>query len=38
MNFEQLPFRSPLALAVALASMVVIPGVMWVWMRRARWF
>jgi magnesium transporter len=38
MNFEQLPFRSPLTLALALTSMVLIPAVMWVWMRRARWF
>jgi len=38
MNFEQLPFSSPLALAAAIGSMVVIPGAMWLWMRRARWF
>ena len=38
MNFEQLPFHSPLALLVALLSMVLIPGVMWLCMRRARWF
>jgi magnesium transporter len=38
MNFEQLPFRSPLALVAALGSMVIIPGAMWLWMRRARWF
>lgn len=38
MNFEHLPFKSPLALGLALASMVAVPGVMWVWMRRAHWF
>jgi magnesium transporter len=38
MNFEQLPFRSPLTLLAALGSMVIIPGAMWLWMRRARWF
>jgi magnesium transporter len=38
MNFKQLPFDSPLALLVALLSMVLIPGVMWLCMRRARWF
>jgi magnesium transporter len=38
MNFEQLPFGSPLALVVAVGSMAVIPGAMWLWMRRARWF
>lgn len=38
MNFEQLPFSSPLALIAAVGSMVVIPGAMWLWMRRARWF
>jgi magnesium transporter len=38
MNFEQLPFGSALALAAAIGSMVVVPGVMWLWMRRARWF
>jgi magnesium transporter len=38
MNFEQLPFDSPLALLVALLCMVLIPGVMWLCMRRARWF
>ena len=38
MNFEQLPFHNPLALIAALLSMVIIPGAMWLWMRRARWF
>jgi magnesium transporter len=38
MNFDQLPFHSPLALLAALLSMVIIPGAMWLWMRRARWF
>jgi magnesium transporter len=38
MNFEHLPFGSWLALAAALGSMVIIPGAMWLWMRRARWF
>ncbi len=38
MNFERLPFQSPLILAIAVGSMLIIPGVMWVWMRRARWF
>ena len=38
MNFEHLPFRSPLAFGLALASMVVVPGAMWVCMRRAHWF
>lgn len=38
MNFELLPFRSPVALGVALGSMVLIPAAMWLWMRRARWF
>jgi magnesium transporter len=38
MNFEQLPFRSPLALTAALLSMAIIPGAMWLWMRRSRWF
>jgi magnesium transporter len=38
MNFEHLPFSNPLALIAAVGSMVVIPGVMWLWMRRARWF
>lgn len=38
MNFEQLPFRSPLALALALGSMIVVPIAMWLWMRRAHWF
>jgi magnesium transporter len=38
MNFEQLPFGSPLALLLALLSMVLIPGGMWLWMRRAGWF
>jgi magnesium transporter len=38
MNFEQLPYRSLLALVAALASLVIIPGAMWLWMRRARWF
>jgi len=37
MNFERLPFQSTLALAFALASMVIVPGAMWVWMKRARW-
>ena len=38
MNFEQLPFKSPWALVLALLSMAIIPGGMWLWMRRARWF
>jgi len=38
MNFELLPFRSPVALGVALGAMVFIPAAMWLWMRRARWF
>src|SRR5262249_51978696 len=38
MNFEQLPFQSPWALVLALISMTIIPGGMWLWMRRARWF
>jgi magnesium transporter len=38
MNFEHLPFRSPLALGAALLSMVFVPLAMWLWMRRARWF
>jgi magnesium transporter len=38
MNFEHLPFRSPWALVLALISIAIIPGVMWLWMRRAHWF
>jgi magnesium transporter len=38
MNFEQLPYRSPWALVMALVGMAIIPGGMWLWMRRARWF
>lgn len=37
MNFEHLPFQSPLALGLALASMAIVPGAMWIWMKRARW-
>lgn len=38
MNFAQLPYSSPLALVAAVGSMVVIPGAMWLWLRRANWF
>jgi magnesium transporter len=38
MNFEHLPFHSPLALALSLIGMAIIPGAMWLWMRRAHWF
>ncbi|HSF31605.1 MAG TPA: magnesium/cobalt transporter CorA [Candidatus Tectomicrobia bacterium] len=38
MNFEHLPFQSSWALALALLSMAIIPGAMWLWMQRARWF
>jgi magnesium transporter len=38
MNFDLLPFHSPIALGVALGSMVIIPAAMWFWMRRAHWF
>ncbi|MBI3326864.1 MAG: magnesium/cobalt transporter CorA [Nitrospinae bacterium] len=38
MNFEHLPFRSPLMLGLAVGSMVVVPVAMWVWMKRAHWF
>jgi magnesium transporter len=38
MNFTHLPFQSPWALALALLSMAITPGAMWLWMRRARWF
>jgi magnesium transporter len=38
MNFEQLPFHSTLAFIAALLSLVLIPGAMWLWMRRAHWF
>ena len=38
MNFERLPFHSTLAFIAALLSLVLIPGAMWLWMRRARWF
>jgi magnesium transporter len=37
MNFEHLPFQSLWALGLALISMAIIPGGMWLWMRRARW-
>jgi magnesium transporter len=38
MNFEHLPFQNPWAMALALISMGIIPGAMWLWMRRAHWF
>jgi magnesium transporter len=38
MNFEHLPFRSPFALVLVSLAMGLIPGGMWLWMRRARWF
>jgi magnesium transporter len=38
MNFEQLPFGSRWTLVMALLSMALIPGGMWLWMRRSRWF
>ena len=38
MNFEHLPFQSPWVLVLALISMAIIPGAMWLWMWRARWF
>ncbi len=36
MTFEQLPFSSPLPLITAVGGMVIIPGAVWLWMRRAR--
>jgi Mg2+ and Co2+ transporter CorA len=38
MNFEHLPFGRLWALVLALLSMAIVPGGMWLWMRRARWF
>lgn len=38
MNFEQLPFDSPLALIAAVGTMVIVPGAMWLYMWRAHWF
>jgi magnesium transporter len=38
MNFDLLPFHSPIALGVALGSMVILPVAMWWWMWRAGWF
>jgi len=38
MNFEHLPFQSPFALVLSLIGMAIIPGAMWLWMRRAHWF
>jgi magnesium transporter len=38
MNFVHLPFQSLWALVLALLAMVLIPGGMWLWMRRAHWF
>jgi magnesium transporter len=38
MNFEALPFGSPWAFIAAAASMVILPGAMWLWLRRAHWF
>jgi Mg2+ and Co2+ transporter CorA len=38
MNFEHLPFHSLWALVLALLAMALIPGGMWLWMRRAHWF
>jgi magnesium transporter len=38
MNFEQLPFHSPLAFVLVLIGMALIPTGMWLWLRRARWF
>jgi magnesium transporter len=38
MNFEHLPFQNLWVLVLALISMAIIPGAMWLWMWRARWF
>jgi magnesium transporter len=38
MNFEHLPFDSFWTLVIAALSMALIPGGMWLWMRRSRWF
>jgi magnesium transporter len=38
MNFDLLPFHSPVAFGTALGIMVIIPAAMWFWMRRAHWF
>jgi magnesium transporter len=38
MNFEHLPFQSPIAFGLTLGGMAIIPAAMWLWMRRARWF
>jgi magnesium transporter len=38
MNFEHLPFGRLWALVLALLSMAIVPGGIWLWMRRARWF
>jgi magnesium transporter len=37
MNFEMLPFDSPVILVVALLSMVALPGSLWLWIRRRGW-
>jgi magnesium transporter len=38
MNFEMMPFRSPIAFGLALLLMFgIIPGMMYLWFRRKGW-
>jgi magnesium transporter len=36
-NFEHMPFKSPIAFGLLLLSMIIVPVAMWLWFKRQKW-
>jgi len=37
MNFNHIPFHNPMAFALLLSIMVIVPAAMWLWFKKKKW-